>query len=181
MWLWRDLVFVSIRCGHRVVLSDVDVLWNLLSTGEHTGLAVNARPAVGNYFLFLLKLLKLGFEVISLYSVAFYIFFCLFVLEISLYPPLKMSTSFLNSARSKGDISYLWSCNSFFISLLFFPLDLPTIQVRSLQEPCFWQRSVWLSLAPLPDHVCNWIFSLGLQFEDWFRRQPLVQFLFFGD
>lgn len=39
-------------------------------------LAVSARPALGNYFLFLAVLLKSGFDVVGLYSIVFYICFC---------------------------------------------------------------------------------------------------------
>lgn len=34
-WLWKGLVFVWIHHGHRVALSEVDVLWSSCSMEEH--------------------------------------------------------------------------------------------------------------------------------------------------
>ena len=67
-YLWFSggvLSLFLIRHGHWVAFSDTDALWNLHSTRECSGLSVSARPALGNYFLFLNILLKSGLGVIE--------------------------------------------------------------------------------------------------------------------
>lgn len=159
LWYWCSVKFTFDKRMPRPCCECQASSWQLFSVSQHT--------------------VKIRTWCDRVYFVVFYVCFYFRDIFLSSTEDAKSFLELLLPPPPQEVESLIPCLIVIFHKLDIFPLYLPSVQVKSLQNPCFHWRRVWTVFGLIPWlHVLVESSLLGWEFVDWFKHQILVQLPF---